>query len=120
MVPRELPPCRTDQSILKLLPGPDRKRVQIAYAYRLIYRNPAPNGLGCRMLWEVAGGRLIYQIALEQDDRDGLNLHCTCADAIYRAEAEGRFCKHIRGLLELGISAVQTVDRLEPRVRLRA
>ena len=52
--------------LLTLLPGPDRKRVQRTYSYRLTYRNPQANAPGCRTIWEVTGGRLIYQIVLEQ------------------------------------------------------
>lgn len=88
--------------VCKFLPGPDRKRCQSTYSYRLIYRRPEDASAGCRMLWEVTGGRLVYQIALEQDEAGRMHLHCTCADAIFRAEAEGRFCKHITGLLDLG------------------
>lgn len=43
-----------------------------------------------------------YQIALERDEADNLRLHCTCADAVFRAEEQGRFCKHIQGLLQFG------------------
>jgi hypothetical protein len=85
-----------------LLPGPDRKRSATPYGYRLTYRNPDASGVGCVMLWEVAGGRLGYQIALERNEAGRLWLHCSCADAIFRAEAEGRFCKHVHGLLEIG------------------
>ena len=54
------------------------------------------------MIWEVSGGRLSYQIALECGETGNLRLHCTCADAIFRAEEEGRFCKHVLGLLDFG------------------
>jgi hypothetical protein len=91
-----------------LLPGPDRKRTLRSYQYRITYRNPNPAAPGCRMLWEVAGGRLLYQIALERDELGQLHLHCTCADAVFRAETEGRFCKHLHGLLELGRSETGT------------
>jgi hypothetical protein len=43
-----------------------------------------------------------YQIALERDEAGTLGIHCTCADAIFRAEEEGRFCKHVHGLLRIG------------------
>jgi hypothetical protein len=69
------------------------------------------------MMWEVYGGRLTYQIALEYGPKGRMHLHCTCADAIFRAEAQGRFCKHVRGLLEFGVSDLSAVDRLEPRAR---
>jgi hypothetical protein len=85
-----------------VLPGPDRKRSRSSYAYRLTYRNPQETGAGCVLLWEVSGGRMPYQIALERDESGNLRLHCTCADAVFRAEEEGRFCKHIHGLIELG------------------
>jgi hypothetical protein len=106
--------------LFKLLPGPDRKRSEAPYSYRLIYRDPDLIEAGCRTIWEVVGGRLVYQIALEQDDEGCLQLHCTCADAIFRAEAEGRFCKHIRGLLEFGLAFGESVERLQPRARLGA
>ena len=54
------------------------------------------------MLWEVSGRALHYQIALEREESGSLRLHCSCADAIFRCESEGRVCKHIRGLLEIG------------------
>jgi hypothetical protein len=85
-----------------ILPGPDRKRLARPYSYRLTYRNPDAEAAGCVLLWEVSGGRLPYQIAMERDEGGGLRLHCSCADAIYRGESEGRPCKHVRGLLEIG------------------
>jgi hypothetical protein len=88
--------------LFTLLPGPDRKRVARPYGYRLTYRNPDAEATGCVLLWEVSGGRLRYQIALEREGGGGLRLHCSCADAIFRCEAEGRLCKHARGLLEIG------------------
>jgi hypothetical protein len=39
---------------------------------------------------------------LERDEAGNLRLHCTCADAVFRAEEDGRFCKHVRGLLQIG------------------
>jgi hypothetical protein len=120
MSTEEFPSASSEEIVLKLLPGPDRKREEVTYGYRLTYRNPNRDAGGCRMIWEVVGGRLAYQITLEQDDRQRLHLHCTCADAIFRAEAEGRYCKHVRGLLEFGVSARELVDRLEPRARLGA
>jgi hypothetical protein len=88
--------------LFTLLPGPDRKRVARPYGYRLTYRNPDDDAAGCVMLWEVSGGRLHYQIAMERDESGSLRLHCSCADAIFRCETEGRLCKHARGLLEIG------------------
>ena len=97
---------------LTLLPGSDRKRSRTAYCYRLTYHNPLAGVAGCVMLWEVSGGRLPYQIALERDEAGNLRLHCTCADAIFRAEAEGRFCKHVHGLLQCGRPAGGPAARL--------
>lgn len=84
------------------LPGPDRKRTLAPYAYRLLHKDLETQGPTCVMMWEVIGGRMPYQIALERDDFASLRLHCTCADHVYRGEEEGRFCKHIRGLLDIG------------------
>ncbi len=97
----------TTTMLFRLLPGPSRKRTASPYGYRLTYRNPQADAPGCVMTWEVSGGRLLYQIALERDDAGGLRLHCTCADAIFRAEAEGRLCKHLCGLLEFGCPATE-------------
>jgi hypothetical protein len=83
------------------LPGPSRKRSEALYHYRLTYRNPRDDAVGCVMLWEVSGGRLPYQVALERDEAGSLHVHCTCADAIFRAEGEGRVCKHVQGLLQV-------------------
>ena len=98
------------------LPGPARRRQPAQYRYRLIYVNSEPQA-GCQRQWEVLGGRQAYQIALEKDPRGNLHLHCTCADAIYRKDNEGRFCKHVLGLLELGKRPGQVVEDLEPRSR---
>src|SRR5262249_48157200 len=91
--------------LLTLLPGPDRKRSETLYTYRLTYRNPDTAEPGCAFIWEVSGGRSAYQIALERDQGGNLRLHCTCADAVFRAEEQGRFCKHVHGLLQLGQQA---------------
>ena len=88
--------------LITILPGPDRKRAESLYQYRVTYRNPEPDAPGCVLTWEVRGGRLTYQIALESDDAGRLRWHCDCADAVYRAEEEGRLCKHVLGLLEFG------------------
>jgi hypothetical protein len=93
--------------VFTMLPGPDRKRTESTYGYQLIYRNPSADEAGCVMLWHVAGGRMAYQIALERDASGELHFHCTCADAIFRAEAENRICKHVRGLLAFNCSADQ-------------
>lgn len=89
-------------TFLTPLPGPDRKRSLRDYQYRVVYCTPDPDETGCAVLWEVTGGRLSYQVALERGERGDLRWHCTCADAVFRAENEGRHCKHVRGLLELG------------------
>jgi hypothetical protein len=87
--------------LILVLPGPDRKRSQRPYCYRLTHQNPDPGSVGCALLWEVTGGRMPYQIALERLEDGSLRLHCTCADAVYRAEDQGRFCKHVEGLIEV-------------------
>ncbi len=92
---------REPDVVLTFLPGPDRKRSATAYRYRLTYR-AEDDTPGCVLLWDVAGGRLLYQIALERDEAGALHFHCTCADAAFRAQGEGRFCKHVRGLLDIG------------------
>jgi hypothetical protein len=92
----------TEDILFTLLPGPDRKRSRSRYGYRITYRNPDRDAVGCALTWEVSGGRLTYQIALERDAAGNLRLHCTCADAVFRAQEQGRFCKHVRGLLQFG------------------
>jgi len=92
-------------NVVTLLPGPDRQRAPSIYQYRLTYQSNDPNAAGCVTQWEVAGGRMLYQIALERDEAGSLRLHCTCADAIFRGETEAHFCKHVRGLLQLGQAA---------------
>jgi len=72
------------------------------------------------VLWTVAGGRQAYQIALERDEKGNLRLHCTCADAIYRAEEAGRFCKHVRGLQEFARQGFLPLLPEEPAARLGA
>lgn len=88
---------------LTLLPGPNRKRSPGLYHYRLAYRNVDCEVPGCVALWEVQGGRMPYQIALERNDAGRHFWHCTCADAVYRAEEQGRVCKHVQGLLDFGL-----------------
>jgi hypothetical protein len=109
---------RTFPVWLTLLPGSDRKRSQAIYCYRLTYQNPLAGVSGCVMLWDVSGGRLPYQIALERDEAGNLRLHCTCADAAFRAEAEGRFCKHVHGLLQCGrpTGAAEAAGEAAPRL----
>src|SRR5262245_11619448 len=85
------------------LPGPTRKRTSSPYCYLLTYRNPDPRAVGCSLLWDVHGGRLTYQIALEREESGRLTWHCTCADAVYRGElVENHCCKHVRGLTTQG------------------
>lgn len=82
------------------IPGPDRKRTLTDYRYRLTYRDAAPDGPGCLMAWDVSGGRLPYQVAVERTDGGQLRWHCSCADAVYRGEDVRHTCKHVRGLVE--------------------
>src|SRR4051794_5709669 len=84
------------------LPGPTRKRLPSPYCYRLTYRNPDPGTAGCALLWDVMGGREVYQVALERQNSGELRWHCSCADAVYRGEDSPHVCKHVRGLLSLG------------------
>jgi hypothetical protein len=85
--------------LIAMLPGPDRKRTETLYQYRLIYRHRQFNVEGCLLLWQVQGGRQSYQVALERDDRGQFLWHCTCADHTYRCETiENHACKHIRGV----------------------
>jgi hypothetical protein len=96
------PPIRT-AAFCATLPGPDRRRTRVPYRFRLTYRSPEPAAEGCALLWEVDGGRLPYQIALEREAGGGLRWHCTCADAVYRGEdSPDHRCKHIRGLQSVG------------------
>ena len=85
------------------LPGPSRKRTPSPYRYLLTYRSPEPGAPGCALLWDVHGGRLTYQVALERESSGGLRWHCTCADAVYRGDSSRHACKHVRGL--------QSIDR---------
>jgi hypothetical protein len=87
--------------LVTFLPGSDRKRTAAPYQYRIRYLNPQADAAGCVMIWEVSGGRSIYQVALERTDAGTLRLHCTCADAVFRGDDQGHFCKHIHGLLKL-------------------
>jgi hypothetical protein len=92
----------TDDILFTLMPGPDRKRSRTRYGYRVTYCNSDRKAVGCVLTWEVSGGRMLYQIALERTAAGTVKLHCTCADAVFRAEDQGRFCKHVRGLLQFG------------------
>ncbi len=56
---------------------------------------------GCVMTWEVSGGRLPYQVALERTASGKLRWHCSCADAVYRGEDDpSHACKHVQGLMD--------------------
>jgi hypothetical protein len=93
---------RTGSGVLCLvLPGPDRKRSMAIYTCRVTYRNTVPDMSGCVMTWEVSGGRIPYQVALERNAIGSLKWHCTCADMVYRSEQDvAHLCKHIRGILD--------------------
>ena len=83
------------------LPGPDRNRTPSPYHFRVTYRNPPPREPGCVMTWEVLGGRLPYQVALEETPTGAQRWHCSCADAVYRGEDDPKHaCKHVQGLME--------------------
>jgi hypothetical protein len=89
--------------LVAVLPGPDRKRTQSIYRYRVAFRGADAERPGCLVLWEVAGGRQPYQVALERDDAGRTHWHCTCADAVFRGELEpGHVCKHVRALQSFG------------------
>jgi hypothetical protein len=84
------------------LPGPTRRRTQSRYCFRMTYRSPDPEAEGCVFLWEVQGGRMTYQIAVEREERGRLVWHCTCADHVYRCEdVRDCQCKHVRALRTL-------------------
>jgi len=87
--------------LLTTLPGPSRKRMPTVYQYRMIYRNPDPVP-GCRIVWEVTGGRSLYQIAVEKRSDGEIRWHCTCPDAVYRGEMHANHvCKHVHGLIDI-------------------
>ena len=93
-------PQTTTARYLIPLPGPARRRDWAEYEYRITYRNPDANELGCAMVWTVSGGRLPYQVAAERLDAGRLRWHCTCADAVYRgSDNPTHTCKHVRGLM---------------------
>ncbi len=95
-------PSLKGNSFRTVLPGPDRRRLPKRYGYQVIFCTGEPGAPGCAAIWEVRGGRTPYQVALERTEEGRWRWHCTCADAIYRAENEGRVCKHVRGLRGLG------------------
>lgn len=106
------PPHRATRPVQlqTVLPGPDRKRCASEYRFRLTYRNHRTDEAGCVSVWEVTGGRLPYQIAVERVGADKLAWHCSCADAVYRGDDGGHRCKHVVGLLEC-------LDTLAPPAR---
>jgi len=91
-----------------ILPGPERRRFPKRYEYELIFQNENTSDSGCLTLWNVRGGRMTYQVALERTEEGKLQWHCTCADAVYRE----RECKHVRGVIEVRRDPV-TVPRLQ-------
>jgi hypothetical protein len=91
-----------------LLPGPDRKRTVAPYHFHLRYRRPEQDARGCLMTWDVVGGRMPYQLALERQEKGDLRIHCTCADAVYRGEQPGHRCKHVEGFLQAGLQLPAT------------
>lgn len=96
-------PPRRENRLVQLhtvLPGPDRKRHASEYRFRLTYRNHRTDEAGCVSVWEVAGGRLPYQIAVERVAAGQLVWHCSCADAVYRGDDGTHRCKHVAGLLD--------------------
>ncbi|MFQ3650398.1 MAG: hypothetical protein SNJ75_08705 [Gemmataceae bacterium] len=113
-------PLLPDTVVFATLPGPSRKRLQSPYCYRLTYRAEDIHTPGCVLMWDVLGGREIYQIALERLASGGLHWHCTCADAIFRGKGR-HLCKHIRGLILQGrdqaaVKAPPQQERADPMV----
>ncbi len=99
--------------LLRLLPGPTRKREPRLYCFQITYRAPNDSHSGCLMTWDVQGGRELYQIALERMDNGQLRWHCTCADATFRGETKnGHLCKHVRGLLECSPPVSEAPDQI--------
>ena len=99
MTPTTHPGPAASEILIADLPGPTRKRTHSRYCFRLAYRSPDPKAPGCALVWEVFGGRLTYQIAVEREAGGRLRWDCTCADAVYRGEdAPDYQCKHVRAL----------------------
>ncbi len=96
------PFINTNSLLVAPIPGPDRKRTVRSYLFRVTYQTECPEETGCLMTLAVEGGREEYQLALERTEQGSLQWHCTCADAVYRGESEGKTCKHVRGLLSVG------------------
>jgi hypothetical protein len=80
------------------LPGPSRQKLPSAYDYRCIWHNADRKAVGCLDVWEVHGGRDVYQIAVEQLPGGWRRWTCTCPNAVYTSEPLGRACKHVLGL----------------------
>src|SRR5436309_2667041 len=112
--PNSAPGTPAPVEVFTSLPGPTRKRTPSPYRYRLTYCNPEPGVVGCALLWDVFGGRLVYQVALERQPGGGLRWHCTCADAVYRGESAPHVCKHVRGLQKLGRQAARPTPQATP------
>lgn len=109
-----LPTFHTKSLVVTRLPGPTRKRTPSPYLFKLTYCNPEPAVPGCLLLWDVLGGRMRYQVALERETNGELRWHCTCADAIYRGETEeNHVCKHVRAMLNVGRAQPETDDDAE-------
>jgi len=90
--------------ITLVLPGPDRKRQPVPYHFRITFRSPTSTEPGCVATWEIYGGREEYQLSLERTHGSELIWHCTCPDAVYRADDKNptpHYCKHVRALREL-------------------
>jgi hypothetical protein len=93
---------QTNPGFTLVLPGPTRKRMPSHYSYRLAYRNPDHDEIGCVAIWDVLGGREEYQILLERAENTELLWHCCCADSVYRQnDQHTHHCKHVRGLFEI-------------------
>lgn len=89
-------------TLLVEVPGPDRKRLPKEYRFNVSYRSREGAESGCFMTWEVIGGRMPYQIALEQTESGDRRWHCSCADAVYRGEDNPQHqCKHVQALREV-------------------
>lgn len=84
------------------LPGPTKKREPAEYRFRVTYRGTELHAPGCLMTWEVRGGRVPYQLALERTERGDTRWHCTCADFEFRGDDHPRYaCKHVSGLVDV-------------------
>jgi len=90
--------CVATSELQAVIPGPDRKRTNTCYRYRVLYRAPQSGAIGCMMVWEVTGGREPYQVALERCESGQRVWHCTCADSVFRGEKTPHQCKHVKGL----------------------